>query len=218
MMATSPDDARGSDDRKENSWLEKRRSVLERLRREKTQARHNLAEINAARQRLRTEVDQLEAENHSLSRQVKELDGRLFELKQQTRQSYAQSDKLKANLVEIVAAERNLAEEIAFFESEKARLSQEHLAVSHQVGANMMVLDQTAKDIDFLNGEVEATIAKMNMAEGEVAVVYNGVSHLDDKITGMVTSLQDLSLRMKRMETHIKTVYYQMKKNAQESL
>ncbi|MBF0508643.1 MAG: hypothetical protein HQK57_06925 [Deltaproteobacteria bacterium] len=215
MMATSPGDARQAqaDEKKEQGWLDKRRTVLDRLRRDKKPAHHNQAEIQAEKQRLRAEVDKLEGENHSLTRRVKDLDTQLFELKQQAQLSYTRSDELKNKLTEVLALERGLADEIRFFESEKAALSQEYLVISNQVGANMVVLDQTAKDIDFLNGEVEATITKMDMTKDEVMDIYSDVDHLDEKITGMIASLKELSRRMQRMEKNIKIVYYQMKKN-----
>ncbi|HIJ58051.1 MAG TPA: hypothetical protein HPP41_00080 [Deltaproteobacteria bacterium] len=164
------------------------------------------------KQRLISEVERLEEENHLMAKSIKDLALPISEKSRVSQMLFKKSDACKKELLRFLATERGLLNEIHFFESEKAKLSDIYSQVSENLGTNISLLDSTFNDIGFMKGEMGALIDKMSMLEGEVPVKLSNVDSLDEKIAEAVKELKNMYNRMRNIEKNVKIKYYNKKK------
>jgi chromosome segregation ATPase len=196
----------------EEEWTEKKESLLRGISEGRSALKIDRESLTREKEKLVSDVERLEDENHLMARSVKDFQLQLSEKRSKSQMLFTRSDALKKKLVGLLARERSLQNEIQFYESEKARLSDTHLQVSERLRTNISALDTIVKDIDFMKGEMGTLINKMGMLEREVPVKVSDVDNVDEKITGALKVLKDLYSRMQGVERKVKTNYYKKKK------
>jgi chromosome segregation ATPase len=196
----------------EEEWMEKKKALLDRLSKEKGDQKTDRENLSRERERLISEVERLEEENHLMAKSVKDFELQLSKRRGICQDLYKSSDELKLELVEFLAREHNILNEIELLELEKARLSEVYSEVSGRLRTNIAELENTVNDIDFMKGEVGALMEKMEMIEGEVPVKFKDVDNLDEKIIGSIKALKGLYSRMESAKKDVKISYYEKKK------
>ncbi|HUV49784.1 MAG TPA: hypothetical protein VMW78_02015 [Anaerolineae bacterium] len=196
----------------EDRWIKKKEALLKSLSKGGGVLKIDRENLTMEKKRVVSEVERLEEENHLMSRSVRDFQLQLSEKRRKSRILLKRSDVLKKKLVRLLARERDIINEIQFYEAEKAKLSDTHLEVSERLRAEISVLGSTVKGIDFMKGEMEVFINKMGMLEREVPVKATNVDNLDEKITGGIKALKDLYNRMQVVERKVKTNYYTNKR------
>jgi chromosome segregation ATPase len=196
----------------EEEWTEKKEALLRGISEGRSALKIDRESLTREKEKLVSDVERLEDENHLMARSVKDFQLQLSEKRSKSQMLFTRSDALKKKLVGLLARERSLQNEIQFYESEKARLSDTHLQVSERLRTNISALDTIVKDIDFMKGEMGTLINKMGMLEREVPVKVSDVDNVDEKITGALKVLKDLYSRMQGVERKVKTNYYKKKK------
>jgi chromosome segregation ATPase len=196
----------------EEEWTEKKEALLRGISEGRSALKIDRQSLTREKEKLVSDVERLEDENHLMARSVKDFQLQLSEKRSKSQMLFNRSDALKKKLVRLLARERSLQNEIQFYESEKAKLSDTHLQVSERLRTNISALDTIVKDIDFMKGEMGTLINKMGMLEREVPVKVSDVDNVDEKITGAMKVLKDLYSRMQGVERKVKTNYYKKKK------
>jgi chromosome segregation ATPase len=195
----------------EEEWTEKKEALLRGISEGRSALKIDRQSLTREKEKLVSDVERLEDENHLMARSVKDFQLQLSEKRSKSQMLFNRSDALKKKLVRLLARERSLQNEIQFYESEKAKLSDTHLQVSERLRTNISALDTIVKDIDFMKGEMGTLINKMGMLEREVPVKVSDVDNVDEKITGAMKVLKDLYSRMQGVERKVKTNYYKKK-------
>lgn len=196
----------------EERWMKKKEALLKSLSKDRSAQKIDRAQLSTEKQRLISEVERLEEQNYSMAKSVKDFELQLSEKRRMSQMLFERSDALKKKLIRFLARERGLLNEIDFFESEKARLSDIYSQVSKSLDTNISLLDSTFNDIGFMKGEMRALIEKMGMLEGEVPVKLSDADNLDEKITRAIKELKNLYNKMQSVERSVKIDYYNKKK------
>lgn len=196
----------------EEERTEKRQDFLRGILEGRGALKIDRESLTREKERLISDVERLEEENHLMSRSVKDFQFQLSEKRRKSQILLKRSDALKKKLVRLLARERGLLNEMQFYESEKAKLSDTYVEVSERLRTKISALESTVKEIDFMKGEMETLISKVGMLESEVPVKVSDVDNLNEKITGAVNVLKDLYGRMQGVERKVKINYYKSKK------
>lgn len=196
----------------EKEWIAKKSAVLTRLSRVRSGQKIDRENLTSEKEKVMAEVERLEKENQLMARSVKDYQLQLSEKRRKAQIQFQRSDNLKKKLRRMIARQRSLFDEIKYYESEKARLSETCSEVSKMLKRNISVLDSRVNDIGFTKGEIETLINKMRMLEDDVPAKARGLDSLDVKITEITRILPKFYERMQGIERKLKMNYYNIKK------
>lgn len=199
----------------EKKGSKKKDALLERLSKDLSPGRLDRENLVAERNRRAAEVEKLEQENNTAARRVMDLQSELVQKRAAAKDVFNRSDGLKKDLVGLLAKKRGSLNEIEFYETEKASLSQAYLKVSESLSNKVSTLNSTLKNLDFMKGEVRALMGKTALLEDVIPVKKRDRGNLDEKIERTINSLNEFYDRMRRVEKTIKENYYIKSKNNQ---
>lgn len=213
MNSTGDDHVRSpSSGETKEEWPEKKEALLRGDSEGRSALKIDRENLTREKEKLISDVERLEEENNLMARSVRDFRLQLSEKRKRSHMLLNRSDSLKKKLVKLLGRERSLQNEIQFYESEKAKLSDRFLKASEGLRTKISGLDSIVKDIDFMKGETGALIGKMGMLEREVPVKVSDVNNLNEKIVGALKVLKDLYSRMQSVEKKVKIDYYKNKK------
>ena len=199
-------------------WADKKGSkkkdaLLARLSKDLRSGTLDKENLVAERKRCASEVENLEQENNTAARRVVDLQRELVQKRASAKNVFDRSDQLKKQLVGLLAKKRGFLNEIEYYETEKASLSEAYLQVSESLSNKVSTLNSTLKNLDFMKGEVRALMRKTAMLEDVIPVKKRDRGNLDEKIERTLNSLNEFYDRMRRVEKTIKENYYIKSKN-----
>lgn len=197
----------------EKKGSKKKDALLERLSKGLHLGRLDKENLVAERNRRAAEAEKLEQENNAAARRVMDLQSELVQKRVAAKDVFDGSDELKKNLIGLLAKKRGFLNEIEFYETEKASLSEAYLNVSESLSNKVSMLNSTLKNLDFMKGEVRALMRKTAMLEDVIPVKKRDRGNLDEKIERTINSLDEFYDRMRRVEKTIKENYYIKSKN-----
>ena len=194
--------------RDEKKGLKKKEALLTRLSKDLRSGTLDKQNLVDERNRCAAEVEKLEQENSAAARRVMDLQSELVQKRAAAKNVFDRSDELKKQLVGLLAKKRGFLNEIEFYETEKASLSEAYLEVSESLSIKVSTLNSTLKNLDFMKGEVKALMGKTAMLEDVIPGKKRDRGNLDGKIERTLNSLNEFYDRMRRVEKTIKENYY----------
>ncbi|KPJ99414.1 MAG: hypothetical protein AMK71_09795, partial [Nitrospira bacterium SG8_35_4] len=155
--------------------------------------------------------ESFEQENYAVIGQVKDL-----EIQHLGRENEEKAISLKLNnarmkLVKPLAEENSYRSEIDFLESEKTRLFEARDRTAESLNNYMTDLGDIIMDIEFIKGEIQTLVSKINMIEDDIPGIFGEMDALDEKVSLTSKALTDLYNRMKIVEKNAKAFYYHKK-------
>lgn len=195
----------------EEDRTEKKEGLLRGISKGRSALKMDRESLAREKERVVSEVERLEEENNLMAGRARDFQLQLSEKRRKSWMLLNRSDALKKKLVRLLARERSLQNEIQFYESEKAELSDRFLKASEGLRTKISALDTIVKDIDFMKGEMGTLAGKMGMLERQAPVKVGDVDNLNEKIAGAVEVLKDLYSRMQGVEKKVKINYYKNK-------
>ncbi|MBF0257383.1 MAG: hypothetical protein HQK62_00865 [Desulfamplus sp.] len=194
------------------SLLENRKkTLLSMFSNNKSLLKLSKDEMLMARAQLRSEIETLENKNHLSSRRLNDLNFGITEKKKEKQRAEQESERQNKELVRLLTEESSLANEIEFYASEKADVSEALENITARMELNIHAVEKSVKDIGFIKGETGALIERIGRLENGIPEKSSHVEGLDDSIYGAIKSLQALYTRMHRMEKSAKAHYYNIK-------
>ena len=197
----------------EKKGSKKRDALLARISKDLRSGRLDKENVVAQRNRCAAEVEKLEQENKTAAKRVMDLQSELVQKRTAAKNVFDRSDELKKHLVGLLAKKRGFLNEIGFYETEKASLSEHYLEISERLSNKVSTLNSTLKNLDFMKGEVKALMGKTAMLEDVIPDKKRDRGNLDEKIDRTLSSLNEFYDRMRRVEKTIKENYYIKSKN-----
>lgn len=200
----------------EERWIEKRKSLLERLTTGRSAPNIDRKDLSRKREALLLKVEGLEEENHKLARSAKEFELQLSKKTRIYRTKLNRGDDLKKKQVRLSTREHSLLNEMELYESEQVRLTGIYTETSEKLRENIASLKQIIDRIGFTKGEVRTLTGKMAMMEGDIPVKSNEVDNMDETIKKSIRALRGFGNRMQRIERDLIVNYYERKQHARE--
>ena len=197
----------------EKKRSKKKDALLARLSRDLRSGTLDKENLVAERKRCAAEVEMLEQENNTAASRIVDLQRELVQKRASAKNVFNRSDELKKHLVGLLAKKRGFLNEIEYYETEKASLSEAYLQVSESLSNKVSTLNSTLKNLDFMKGEVRALMRKTAMLEDVIPVKKRDRGNLDEKIERTLNSLNEFYDRMRCVEKTIKGNYYIKSKN-----
>ena len=191
----------------------KKDALLARLSKDLRSGTLDKENLVAERRRCAAEVEMLKQENNIAAKRIADLQNGLVQKRAAAKTVFDRSDELKKHLVGLLAKKRGFLNEIEYYETEKASLSEAYLQVSESLSNKVSTLNSTLKNLDFMKGEVRALMRKTAMLEDVIPVKKRDRGNLDEKIERTLNSLNEFYDRMRRVEKTIKENYYIKSKN-----
>ena len=187
--------------------------LLARISKDLRSGRLDRENLVAQRDQCAAEVEKLEQENKTAARRIMDLQSELVQKRAAAQNVFDRSDELKKHLIGLLAQKRGFLNEIGYYETEKASLSELYLEVSEGLSNKVSTLNSTLKNLDFMKGEVKALMGKTAMLEDVIPDKKRDRGNLDEKIDRTLNSLNEFYDRMRRVEKTIKENYYIKSKN-----
>ncbi|KPA14584.1 magnetosomen protein Mad24-1 [Candidatus Magnetomorum sp. HK-1] len=200
----------------EAEWIKKKNALLKK-RSSKSGIPMDMETLQSKKMQLIEEIAQLEEKNHGLKKVIKDTQFILPEKKRQNIEVLKKINTQKSQLNKYLATERNVVNEISFYENEQNQLDNSLKDLTNRLNSTIGSVDDTLMNIDFVKGEIKAMLAKMNLLERNIPDEYAHMDHLDDLFQQTIQSLNDLYDRAHRAEKSVKKTYYKIKKQRRGS-
>nr|WCC90919.1 magnetosome protein Mad24-1 [Desulfobacteraceae bacterium] len=203
----------------EAEWIQKKNAFLKnRYAHQKSGIPIDKEAFLLKKEQLMADIQQLEEKNHALKTYIKDCQIDISEHDQTNQEGLKILENKKINLNQYLATERNVSNEITFFETERKQLDQTLKELSHRLNATIESIDDTLVDVDFVKGEIKVMLDKMDVLEKSIPEEYSQMDHLDDLFKQTVKSLHDLYKRAHHAEKSVKKTYYHIKNQRRGSL
>jgi len=200
----------------EAEWIKKKNAILKK-RSSKQYYPMDMETLKSKKSQLLEEISKLEEKNSALKKVIKDTQIILPEKKQQNIEVLKKINTKKSKLNKYLAAERNIVNEISFYENEHNSLDSSLKDLTNHLNSTIGNIDDTLMNIDFVKGEIKAMISKMNILERNIPDEYVHMDQLDSLFQQTVQSLNDLYQRAHHAEKSVKKTYYKIKKQRRGS-
>ncbi len=195
----------------EKMWIKNKRSIIKGLQKNREMLKSYRVKLLSDKISLMEEVESLEKENYEIMGRVKELEMQHLGKANEEKVISLKLSDARNKLVRPLAEENSYLSEIDFLESEKAGLFELRDRTAESLNNNMTDLSDIIMDIEFIKGEIQTLVSKINMVEDDIPGIYGEMDDLDERISSTSKALTDLYNRMKIVEKNAKTFYYNKK-------
>ncbi|MBF0111469.1 MAG: hypothetical protein HQK74_01900, partial [Desulfamplus sp.] len=168
-------------------------------------------EMLKERDKLQSEIEALENKNHLSSRQLHDIKFAIKEKLREKAKAEQRAEGQNRELLKLLTEESSLTNEIEFYNSEKADISDVLDKLTLKMESSIRAVEKSVKDIGFIKGETGALIDRIGRLETDIPEKSSHVEGLDDSIFGAVKALESLYSRMHGMEKSAKAHYYNIK-------
>ncbi|MBF0398427.1 MAG: hypothetical protein HQK78_16745 [Desulfobacterales bacterium] len=159
-----------------------------------------------------SDIERLEESNQSLNSMVNDLQFKISKNKKESERLFKKAEEQKNILLDLRTTENSILNEINFLEEEKKSFEEKYNIFLEGLDKNILKLDKSSKEIDFIKGETGLLIEKMSSLEEKVPEKNYDVENINDTIFGTVKSLKDIYGKMLNLEKKVKINYYKQKK------
>jgi len=198
-------------DMTEKMWIKNKKSILKGLEKNRDMLKSYRVNLLSEKNRLMEEVEGFEQDNYNIMGRVKDLEMQRLGKENEEKVMYLKLSDSRKKLVRPLAEENSCLSEIDFLESEKTRLFDVRDRTAESLNSNMTDLGDIILDIEFIKGEIQTLVSKINMVEDDIPEIYSEIGDLDEKISSTSKALTDLYNRMKIVEKNAKAFYYNKK-------
>jgi len=196
----------------EADWMKKKHAFLNnRYAIQSSGVPIDIESLTFKKNQILAELAEIEEKNHGLKKYIKDSQLAIAEHRQINHETAQSLEYEKKLLNKHLASERNILNEILFYENEHNELDKIVKDLSSRLNTTIESIDNTLNDIDFVKGEINAMIEKMNSLEKNIPKEYTHIDNMDHLFKQTIQSLHALYQRAHHAEKSIIKTYYHMK-------
>ncbi|MBF0226369.1 MAG: hypothetical protein HQK76_13020 [Desulfobacterales bacterium] len=171
--------------------------------------------LNEEIKQIKSDIEKFEESNQSLKNMVNDLQFQISKKKKESERLFKKAEEQKNILLDLRTTENSLLNEINFIEEEKKNSEEIYKNFLEGLDKNILGLEKSSKDINFIKGETGLLIDKMSSLEEKVPEKNYDMENINDTIFGTVKSLKDIYGKMLNLEKKVKINYYKQKKHVE---